>query len=192
MNFAPTLQANILELNTKPKVSVEELLIKRLVSNDRSAQKELYNTYFTKMLGIPIRYTSNREDAYEILNDSFMKVFGSIRNYKPTGSLSGWIAKIVLHTTLDFVRKKYRIKEQGDFNQAQIISVHNEALSNLGIEEIYEKIQHLPDASRAVFSMFVIDGYSHKEIAEKLGISTGTSKWHLSNARVKLQELLKA
>ncbi len=192
MNFASSIQTNILELRPKAKLTAEEQLIGRLVKNDRNAQKELYNTYFSKMIGIPMRYTSNKDEAYEILNDSFMKVFSSIRNYKPTGKLSGWIAKIVLHTTLDFVRKKYRYKEMGEYGEAQIISVNNDALSNLGIEEIYSKIQLLPDATRTVFSMFVIDGYSHKEIAEQLSISEGTSKWHLSNARTKLQELLKA
>ncbi len=189
MNFAINYQSTNLNL-VKESPPSEQQLINLLVANDRRAQKELYQTYYGKMVCIPMRYTSNKEEAYEILNDAFMKVFKSIKNYIPSGQFSGWIAKIVLHTTLDHVRKKYRYDKKVDQYEPKILSVENDALSNLGLQEIYEKIQLLPDASRAVFSMFVIDGYSHKEICEELGISIGTSKWHLSNARQKLQKLL--
>ena len=146
------------------------------------------------MLGIPMRYTRSKEEAQGILNEAFVKVFRSIENYKnwgDEGSFSGWIAKIVFNTTMDHVRRVTRYKDKVVLGDIPITSVVNEAIDNLSLQEIYAKIQMLPSASQKVFSLYVIDGYNHREIAELLSISEGTSKWHLSNARVKLQELLK-
>lgn len=175
----------IVDINKK-----EEELIQRLIAQDRSAQRELYKTYFGKLAGVPMRYTSNKEDAYEILNDAFMKIFSSIQNYKGSGSLSGWMYKIVLYTTFAQLRKKYKYKEAMEEMEPQLLTVENDALSNLGLEEIYEKLQLLPNSHRTVFSMFVIDGLKHQEIADQLGITRGTSKWYLAKARIQLQELL--
>lgn len=169
----------------------EAELIRSVASGNRAAQKELYQSYFGKMSGIAIRYTRTKEEAYEVLNDAFMKVFRSIHTYKGNGQLSAWIYKIVLNTTYAYARKNYKIKEIKTELLPQDKTVENDAISNLGLEMIYEKIQKLPDAHRSVFSMYVLDNLKHKEIAEKLKISVGTSRWYLSTARTQLQELLK-
>jgi len=169
----------------------EEELIRNVASGNRAAQKELYKKYFGKMSGVAIRYTRTKEEAYEVLNDAFMKVFDSINTYKGDGELAAWIYKIVLYTTYAYARKNYKVKEVKTELQLNDVTVENEALSNLGLATIYKNIQKLPDSHRLVFSMYVIDNFKHKEIAKELNISEGTSKWYLSKARIKLQELLK-
>ena len=169
----------------------EEELLRSVASGNRSAQKELYQKYFGKMSGVAIRYTRTKEEAYEVLNDAFVKVFKSIHTYKGEGQLSAWIYKIVLYTTYAYARKNYKVSEIKTELQPNDITVENEALSNLGLAAIYENIQKLPDSHRLVFSMYVLDNLKHKEIAKELKISEGTSKWYLSTARIKLQELLK-
>jgi len=169
----------------------EEELIRSVASGNRAAQKELYQKYFGKMSGVAIRYTRTKEEAYEVLNDAFMKVFKSIHTYNGSGQLSAWIYKVVLNTTYSYARKNYKVNNIKTELDPKDITVENDALSNMGLELIYQKIQKLPDSHRLVFMMYVIDNLKHKEIAKKLKISEGTSKWYLSTARIKLQELLK-
>lgn len=163
----------------------------KLLAGDSQEQSRVYKQYYGKMIGIPLRYTTTKDEAREILNESFVKVFRSIENYKEQGSFSGWIAKIVFNTTMDHVRRVTRYNDRVVLGEIPIVSIRNDAIDNMALEDIYNKIQRLPSASQKVFSLYVIDGYNHREIAEMLSISEGTSKWHLSNARVKLQELLK-
>lgn len=171
----------------------EQKLIEGIKAGKRVAQKELYQKYFGKMAGVAMRYTRTKEEAYEVLNDAFMKVFKNIHQFKGQGSgnLGGWIYRIVQNTTYAHARKYYKIKEFKTELQPNLISVENEAVSNLGLDVIYEQIQKLPDAHRVVFCMHVFDGLKHREIAERLEISEGTSKWYLAKARTKLQERLK-
>lgn len=191
MKIAIQHQTGTLETKVSQEHTEEQKLVSGLIVRNRAIQKEVYKKYFGKMLGVTMRYTSNREDAYEILNDAFMKVFDSIGNYKGTGSLSGWIYRIVQYTTYAYVRKKYKYKVIHEEVKPHLITVDNDALSNMGLEVIYEMIQKLPDSQRTVFSMFVFDGLKHQEIADQLGITRGTSKWYLAKARIRLQELLK-
>jgi RNA polymerase sigma-70 factor (ECF subfamily) len=163
----------------------------KLLAGDSQEQHRIYKQYYGKMIGIPLRYTRTKEEAQEILNESFVKVFRSVENYKEQGTFSGWIAKIVFNTTMDHVRRVTRYNNKIVLGEIPIVTIKNDAIDNMALEEIYKKIQQLPSASQKVFSLYVIDGFNHREIAEMLNISEGTSKWHLSNARVKLQELLK-
>lgn len=163
----------------------------KLLEGNNQEQSRVYKQYYGKMIGIPMRYTRSKNEAQEVLNESFIKVFRGIDNYREQGSFSGWIAKIVFNTTMDHVRKEMRYNDKIVFGEIPLASIQNDAIDNLSLQEIYAKIQLLPSASQKVFSLYVIDGYNHREIAELLSISEGTSKWHLSNARVKLQELLK-
>lgn len=169
----------------------ERQLISALLAGKRSAQKAFYQQYFGKLIGITLRYTRTKEEAYEVLNDAFIKVFKSIHQFQGTGSFQGWVYKIVQFTAYQYVRDNYKIGEVEKAPLDHQVSVENEAWSNLGLEHIYSKIQLLPDGQRTVFSMYVLDGLKHQEIADKLGISAGTSKWYLSKARIQLQQLLK-
>ncbi len=151
------------------------------------------------MIAVCLRYLKNREDASEVLNTAFLKVFEKLKQYKSEGSLEGWIKRIVINSSLDFIRsnKSYRDKfvltdefplygspeeidhEAIDFSDADMF---------LSKEEIVELISELPPATRIVFNLYVIDDFSHKQVARHLNISTGTSQWHLSNARKLLKE----
>lgn len=168
--------------------SSDEILLQGCLAGERLAQKYLYQRYYGRMMGIGMRYARNRDEAMSIVNNGFMKVFSSLKKYEGKGSLEGWIAKVMLYTAIDWLRSQttYRkIMQFDDFSEGETL---NEAISQLATEEIYAHIQQLPDASRLVFSLYAIEGYSHKEIAGQLGISVGTSKWHLSNARKILQK----
>ena len=170
--------------------STEQELILGCRKEHPLAQKYIYQKYFGKMLGICMRYTSNREEATEVLNMAFFKVFTCINQFKEPGSFSGWIARITFNCSIDHVRKQITYKKNIDLNSEKETSIDNEAIDNLATEDLYKAIQMLTPASRTVFCMYAIDGYKHREIGEKLGISEGTSKWHLSSARKALQEIL--
>ena len=172
--------------------STEEELIQGCVAQSRLAQKYLYQRYYGKMMGVCMRYAGNPDDAAEILNQAFMKVFTCIEQYQPTGSFGGWVARIVYNSAIDFIRKNVKYKQVMNFSIERDAPVQADGLNNLKVEDIMKLVQTLPDASRTVFCMYVIDGYKHLEIADILGISEGTSKWHLANARRELQLLLPA
>ncbi|NNL93879.1 MAG: RNA polymerase sigma factor [Saprospiraceae bacterium] len=166
-------------------------LLSRLQAGNRSAQKEVYEQYFGAMVGVAMRYVRTKEDAYEVLNEAFLQVFKSIKSFNEKGSLKAWISRIVFHTAIDHVRKNLKYQEMNLVsNEEHQISVNNDALQKMNLNEIYKCIQLLPENTRAVFSLYVIDGYKHKEISKMLSISEGTSKWHLSNARKNLQKML--
>ena len=166
-------------------------LIQGCILKNRLAQKYLYQKYFGRLLGVSMRYTNNKEEGIETLNLAFFKIFESIGSYKETGAFYAWMARIVFNTAIDQIRKNARYKKHMDFESKKEPAIHSQAIDNLQAEDLYKVVQKLPLASRTVFSMYVIDGFKHHEIAKELGISIGTSKWHLSTARKKLQKLLK-
>ena len=170
--------------------STDNELIQGCRQTNRLAQKFLYERFFGKMFGIAMRYTQNQEEALEILNNAFLKVFTSLDKYEDNNNLAGWIAKIVFNTAIDHVRRNTKYKQVMDFNVENDASVGNDSLGNLQAEDLYRLIQKLPTSSRTVFNLYVVDGYKHKEISEMLNISVGTSKWHLANARKELQEMI--
>lgn len=170
--------------------STDQELIQGCRNVDRMAQKCLYERYAGKMFGIAMRYTKHQEEALEILNSAFLKVFTSLQKYEDQNNLGGWIAKIVFNTAIDFVRQHVKYKQVMDFETKHEAPLHNEGLQQLQAEDLYNLIQQLPAASRTVFCLYVIEGYKHKEVAELLGITEGTSKWHLAYARQELQRLL--
>jgi len=158
---------------------------------DRLAQKYLYQKYYGKMLGICMRYTSQKSEAVDVLNQAFLKVFDKIDQYQPSGSFSGWIAKIVFNTAIDFIRRHTLYKEVMDYNVEKEVSMDAQIFEQLYVEDLFKSIQKLPSTSRIVFSLYVVDGYKHREIAELLNISINTSKWQLAEARKQLQKDLK-
>lgn len=186
-------------LNTRQRIktsmkytlqSSDEDLILGCREKNRLAQKYLYQRYFGKLLGVCMRYTSNREEAIGILNMAFFKIFDSLDRYKATGSFQGWMAKIALNTSIDHIRSNTTYKKVMDYNSEKEGSMNNDAIDQLQAEDLYKVIQQLPPASRNVFCLYAIEGYKHQEIAKQLEISEGTSKWHLSNARKELKKLL--
>lgn len=172
--------------------STDQELLQGCKEGNRIAQKCLYERYFGKMMGIAMRYTKHQEEAIEILNTAFLKIFTSLDKYEDNNNLAGWIAKIIFNTAIDHVRRHTKYRQVMNFEVEHDAPVQNDSIDNLNTEDLFRLIQKLPAASRAVFNLYVIDGYKHKEIAEMLDITVGTSKWHLANARKELQELIGA
>jgi RNA polymerase sigma factor (sigma-70 family) len=143
------------------------------------------------------RYTNRQDDALEILNDGFLKIFREIHHYQPAyadvvSSFKGWMRKIMVYTAIDHFRKnqKHQMVTQLDSVVFQVESSGESAIDKLSYEEIIRGVQELSPGYRTVFNLFIIDGLSHEEIANQLGISTGTSKSNLSKARKQLQKIL--
>lgn len=170
--------------------STDDELISGCLQQHRLAQKYLYQKYYGKMLGIAMRFSSNRSEANDILNRGFLKVFTKLEKYEPTGSFSGWVAKIIWRTALDYIRSQAKYKNITDIETAYDLGMESSVIDDLIAEDLFKVIQELPPASRTVFSLYVVDGYKHHEIATLLNISEGTSKWHLSDAKKRLRKRL--
>lgn len=162
----------------------------------RTSQEKLYKLMYPKMMSMVKRYTNQYQYhlAEEILNNGFLKVFQKIDTYKFEGSFEGWVRRVIYHSIFDYVRQHCKYNEKVVFIEKDEI-VSGDLGHNMRYEELMGLVQSLSDSTRAVFNMFVIEGLSHKEISEVLGISEGTSKWHLFEARrilkVKVENLYK-
>ncbi len=167
----------------------EEELVKGCLDNDRSVQEQLYRRFLPAMMQMCLRYTSDRDEALTIVNDGFLRVFKKIHLYGFKGSLEGWIRKVVWHSLSDYYRKKSRSLQVMMLEERDAPTVAS-GTSILYAEDIMKLVELLPPATKEVFRLYAIEGFSHAEIGGQLGISDGTSKWHLSVARQKLKELL--
>jgi RNA polymerase sigma-70 factor (ECF subfamily) len=165
-------------------------LIAACLRNEPQAQKTLIREHYGFAKNISRRYASSDEDAEEILNDSFLKVFNKLGQYDPKYAFKAWLRTIVVNTSIDYYRRSLNQPVTGRIEMPDIASVTEDAISNISAEEILELVRKLSPVYRMVFTMFVIDGYSHKEIAEKLNIKEGTSKSNLQDARLKLQSMI--
>lgn len=187
-------------LNEKQRfLSGEELSesIKGCVLNDRLSQKRIYNSFYNYALTISASYTDNYDDSVEILNDGFLKVFKEINRYKPSyadvvSSFKGWVRRIMICTAIDHFRKnrKHRLTKELDNDVNEVAVVNADALDKVSFEEILRSIQKLTPGYRVIFNLFVLEGFTHEEIAEHLGISIGASKSNLARGRRQLQKLL--
>lgn len=180
-------------------LSADELTyhVKGCAVNSRESQKILYSSFYGYAMAICDRYANKQEDAVEILNDGFLKIFREIHHYKPAysdviSSFKGWLRKIMVYTAIDHFRKnqKHQMVTQLDNVVYHIPTINEDAIEKLSYEEIIRAIQELSPGYRTVFNLFIIEGLSHDEIARQLGISTGTSKSNLSKARRQLQKIL--
>ena len=169
----------------------QQHLIEGCIKGNRSAQEALYKAYYKAMMTICLRYTKSEEDAVEVLNTGFLKVFQNIKRYDPAqANLYTWIRTVVVNGCLSFVKKKMNAEKHYELNGADV-HVPAEVISKLKASALLALVRSLPPATAAVFNLYVVEGYSHKEIADMLTISSGTSKWHLSEARKQLQQLVK-
>lgn len=156
-----------------------------------SAQRELYERFSRKMFGVCLRYAKNEEEAQDILQDGFVKVFQKIEYFKKEGSLEGWIRRIMVNTALDQIRKNKKEQMNVAMDKVDFMVTKNEfILENLMAEDLLKMLNELPIGYRTVFNLFAIEGYSHKEIAEQLGVTENTSKSQYSRARKTLQSML--
>ena len=169
-------------------------IVKKCVKGDRKAQHELYKLFYSKMMGVCYRYTNNVEDARDVLQDGFVKVYCNINKYNFNGSLEGWIRRIMVNTAIDRYRKEKNIFHIND-SDGYILDNNNvesseTIYSQFGEKDIMDAIQSLSPAYQAVFNLNVIEGLQHKEIAIRLNISEGTSKSNLAKAKQNLKRIL--
>lgn len=167
----------------------EQDLIKGCMANDRLSQEALYKRFFPAMMAMCMRYTRDQVKSIEIINNGFLKVFKKIDTYSFKGSLEGWIRRIVYRSLSDYFREETRYVRLMVFEERDMES-EERATAQIYLEDILRMVQQLPTATQTVFRLYAIEGYSHAEIAEQMQISVGTSKWHLSNAREKLKDML--
>jgi RNA polymerase sigma-70 factor (ECF subfamily) len=166
-------------------------IIKGCLQNSAAMQKMLYDKYAAKMYGIALRYAHDPEDAKDILQDGFVKVFQNLSKFKGSGAFEGWMRRIFVNTAIEHYRKKNNTYEIQESHEEQINDREITALDKLAAVEILNMVKSLPNGYRTVFNLFAIEGYSHKEIADLLNISEGTSKSQYARAKALLQEKIK-
>ncbi|HRN57166.1 MAG TPA: RNA polymerase sigma factor [Agriterribacter sp.] len=167
-------------------------LINGCIHNDRKAQERLYKQFYVAMMSLCMRYTHNENDAIEVLHNGFLKVYKNIHRFDPfKAGLYTWIRSIMIHSAIDFIRQNVKHSRQVEIDQATEPYVDSEAVNKLNAHEVLHLVRKLPPATQTVFNLYIIEGFTHKEIGIMMGISEGTSKWHLSEARRLMRKLLK-
>jgi RNA polymerase sigma factor (sigma-70 family) len=169
-----------------------EHLIKDCQRGDPSAQRQLYKHFYAYGMNICLHYSKSRDEAQEILNDGFLKAFKKINSYQNKGSFKAWLRRILIHSAIDYFRKYHKQEAVLEIIHIREPSINNSGSHQLELDDVLKLVQQLPPAYRIVFNLHVVEGYTHWEIAQQLGITTGTSKSNLSKARMKLQKALAA
>jgi RNA polymerase sigma factor (sigma-70 family) len=175
-------------------MTIQPQLIALCVKQDRKAEYELYRLTYSYLMGICVRYSKDRDTAAETLNMGFLKILKNLSSYRHEVPFKAWIRRVMVNTLIDEYRKNKREKERvtyvEEYYDNSDFSDVNEALGRISYKQLLTQINLLPEATKKVFNLYAIDGYSHKEIGEMLLISEGTSKWHLNSARQKLKEYI--
>src|ERR1700761_546682 len=170
----------------------EELhqLIGGCIKQERASQKMLYKAFYGFSMGICLRYANNRDEAAEVMNQGFYKVFTRIETYDTTRPFKAWLGKIMMNVSIDYYRANLKMAYNEDLDKAEGMTDGELPDRKLNYDDLLAMIQKLPNAYRTVFNLFAVDGYSHEEIGEMLGISSGTSKSNLHKARQKLKQMI--
>ncbi len=169
----------------------EQDLLAACARQERWAQKILYEEFHRPMMGVCLRYSNHEEDARDILHEGFIKVFKHIGKFEPGTSLPAWMRRIMVNTAIDYYRKVIRRRTEDIEEAVRLQSDDVDAVSQMSEAEILQAVQKLSFAYRAVFNLYVIEGYSHKEIADILNISESTSRSNLVKARTRLKEMIR-
>lgn len=169
----------------------EEVLLQGCLNNDATAQQELFHRYSPKMLSVCYRYAKAREDAEDMLQEGFIKVFRQIDKFERRGSLEGWILRIIVHTCINHLKKNKKFNDHVDLAFAGNLTTREDNIpAIMQAKQIIECIRTLPIGYRTVLNLFAIEGYSHKEIAKLLDIEESTSRSQYTRARAMLEEVL--
>lgn len=177
-------------------MDIEQDILRQCIQKDRKAQFLLYKQSYSFLMSICVRYCNNREDAQSLLNLGFLKIINNLEKYKEEIPFGLWARRVMINTIIDEYRKNKKEKELLEYHDFtdrrddETLVEINDAVKRMDAQEIHKHIEKLPNVSKKVFNLFVVDGYGHKEIATMLGMSEGTSKWHLNNAREKLKEMI--
>jgi RNA polymerase sigma factor (sigma-70 family) len=174
------------------ELDIQEMLDGSL-ANKRKAQEALFRHFYGFAMSIALRYSRDEMDAADIVSHAFVKIFKSIHSFDSSkGSLHAWIKKIVVNEGLDHIKSRKRFSDNVELETVPEPEINDSVIEQMGAEEIMEIVKKLPPATHAVFVLYAVEGYNHREIGQKLNISEGTSKWHLSEARKFLQKQLNA
>lgn len=168
----------------------EDALIDGCLKQEKTAQERLYSLYSSKMLAVCRRYVKDVMAAEDVLVSAFLKVFERIAQFKKEGSFEGWIRRIVVNESLTYLRRNHAVYLETNLEAAERAPNYSDLDAHLGADDLIRMIDGLPPGYRAVFNMYAVDGYSHKEIAAHLGITEGTSKSQLNRARGYLKKML--
>ncbi len=168
----------------------EQQIIEGCIKNDRKFQQLLYNLFSSKMFAVCLRYANEYNSAQDLLQEGFVKVFRNIEKFRGEGSFEGWVRRIFVNTAIEHYRKQVNMYAIHDSDAKAYEYYEDNALENLKQQDIVNMIQKLSDGYRTVFNLYIIEGYSHKEIGDMLNISEGTSKSQLARARYLLQKMI--
>ena len=172
--------------------SFPQRLLQDSQQGDRNAQKQLYNLLAPKMMALCLRYMGNREDAEDVLQEGFITLFTKLDSYQGAGSFEGWARRIFVNTALMHLRRTDALGLSDDITEARSLFTEEATpLQKMGYKELMQLVAALPPDARTVFNMYVIEGYSHREIAQELGCTEATSRSKLQRARIRLQEMIK-
>ena len=175
----------------KSNLMQEKKLIEKCKQKDRNAFNHLFNTYSRVLMGISIRYANDVAEAEDILQESFIKIFHQIETYESKGSFEGWLKRIVVNTAINYFNsKKVRIDGGGNADDYDMEDQNFNIEDELNGNELLEIINQIPEGYRVIFNLNVVEGYTHKEIAEQFNITEGTSKSQLSKAKAMLRKIL--
>jgi RNA polymerase sigma factor (sigma-70 family) len=173
------------------KVELYNKLIESCMNNNREAQYKLYSLLSGKMFAVCLRYAKNREAAEDLLQEGFVKVFTNIEKFRGDGSFEGWVRRIIVNTAVEYYRKSTKMYPMVNVDEVNKDVIWEDTGDNLELEDVMKLINRLSTGYRTIFNLYVVEGYSHKEIAEMLDISEGTSKSQLARARYLLMEMVK-
>lgn len=169
----------------------EDAILQGCLLNNAAAQRELYHKYSSKMLAVCYRYGHNREDAEDMLQEGFIKVFSQIHTFENRGALEGWIRRITVHTCINILKKNKRFNESVDIIHANSLQIKEDTIpSIMQAKEVVESIRLLPIGYRTVLNLYAIEGFSHKEIAGMLDIEESTSRSQYTRAKAMLEDIL--
>ena len=175
-------------------MNIQQELIESCIKRERKAEYELYKITFSYLMSICIRYTRNSDKAKEVLNMGFLKVLNNLKKYDSTVPFKPWIRKIMINTLINEYKKEkihsQNIQYVEQYYENDGFSEINQAITRIDAQQVYHFIEQLPPATQQVFNLYFIDGYKHREIADMLEITEGTSKWHLNSAKEKLKTML--
>lgn len=168
----------------------EDQLIKKVIKGHPRAQKTFYEMFAPKMYGVAIRYSRDRDEANDILQEGFIKIFNNLHSFRSEGSLEGWVRRTIVNTAINYYKKNVKHHHQANMDMVMIFEESDtvSAIDKMSADELLQKISELPDGYRTVFNLNVIEGYTHKEIGEMLDISENTSKSQLARAKSYLQK----
>lgn len=166
-------------------------VIKASIGNNSQAQRTLIKLHLGFAKSICARYSSNEQEVEEMINDGFLKIFNSLTKYDSAQPFKAWFRTIMVNTAIDYYRSNKKYQLHVTINEIDLTDFNDDVISQLSVEEIMGLVNKLSPMYRMVFMLYVVEGYKHKEIAERLGIQEGTSKSNLQDARIKLQEMIR-